>query len=284
MVQSWEHDPQLFRFLRKRVLRIVPGYLVAALLSTAVVGLIAPGVPNFFHQLDAKFWETILLLSSPLTPPVLPGQPYALVNGSLWTITYEFRCYLLVAAFGVSGLLRRPLYWLAATVFFGTAAVVPAVQSHLAWQNHHVILGEPGQTFRFMTIYFIGGCFHLFRKGIRFRPLLALAAITAIVVARFSPQFFELGLIVCGGYLMFYLTELPLGRAMHLKSFPDISYGIYLYGWPVEILWIWYFHGSPWVTFAASVLICSGLGWLSWHFIERPMLKLGRRSVPLPPA
>lgn len=103
MVQSWEHDPQLFRFLRKRVLRIVPGYLVAALLSTVVVGLLAPGVPYFFHQLDAKFWETILLLSSPLTPPVLPGRPYALVNGSLWTITYEFRCYLLVAAFGVCG-------------------------------------------------------------------------------------------------------------------------------------------------------------------------------------
>jgi peptidoglycan/LPS O-acetylase OafA/YrhL len=64
-----------------------------------------------------------------------------------------------------------------------------------------------------------------------------------------------------------------------MSRFPDISYGIYLYGWPVESLWIWFHRGSPWIAFAASTVICFGLGWLSWHFIERPALTLKRNAT-----
>jgi len=70
-----------------------------------------------------------------------------------------------------------------------------------------------------------------------------------------------------------------------MSRFPDISYGIYLYGWPVESLWIWFHRGSPWIAFAASTVICFGLGWLSWHFIERPAFTLKRKATaPLPVA
>ena len=40
IVQSWLGDPEFLNFLRKRVLRIVPGYLVAVVVSTAAVGLL----------------------------------------------------------------------------------------------------------------------------------------------------------------------------------------------------------------------------------------------------
>src|SRR5271170_1260907 len=43
IVQSWLGDPEFLNFLRKRILRIVPGYLVAVVLSTLAVGLLAPG-------------------------------------------------------------------------------------------------------------------------------------------------------------------------------------------------------------------------------------------------
>jgi peptidoglycan/LPS O-acetylase OafA/YrhL len=42
IVKSWQYDPEPINYLRKRVLRIVPGYLVAVFLSTVVVGLLAP--------------------------------------------------------------------------------------------------------------------------------------------------------------------------------------------------------------------------------------------------
>jgi peptidoglycan/LPS O-acetylase OafA/YrhL len=274
IVKSWDRNPSLANFLKNRVLRIVPGYLVAAILSTLVVGILAPGISHFFLHFGQPFLVTTTLLSSPITPPVLPGSYYPLVNGSLWTITYEFRCYLLVAILGICGLIRKPIYWLIVTVLFAIAFVVPSVNAQLIWPKHHVLFGDPSQVFRLLSAYFVGGCFYLFRDHIPFRRGLALLALCLILIAsRLSPILFEMGIMSCGGYVMFYAARFVQVPSV-FRKIPDISYGIYLYGWPVEALWIWYRHGSPWVAFVASTAVCLLLGSLSWHFIESPMLKL----------
>ena len=281
IVQSWESDPEFLNFLRKRLLRIVPGYLVAVALSTLAVGLLAPGIPNFFSHFDFHFFSTVALLYSPATPPVLPGLPDPLVNGPMWTISYEFRCYLLVGLFGVAGILRRRVAWLLIAIGLLGAMTSTWLPNHL-WHEHFTVFGDPEQLPRLFGAFFVGGLFWLFRERMPFRPTFALTAAAIVCASAFSARLFELALIVFGGYLMFYFTQQKTQqKRRHL--FPDISYGVYLYGWPVESLWIWYVHGSPWVTFVASALICFGLGWLSWHFVERPMLKLKRRSsAPLP--
>src|SRR5580658_8116916 len=133
IVQSWLANPELLNFLRKRVLRIVPGYLVAVVLSTLAVGLLAPGVPRFFASLDGHFFRSIVLLSSPVTPPVFPGHPYALVNGAMFTIGYEFRCYLLVALLGLCGSFRRPIFVLIATLLLLVSLVDTAPLGQLHW-------------------------------------------------------------------------------------------------------------------------------------------------------
>jgi peptidoglycan/LPS O-acetylase OafA/YrhL len=91
-------------------------------------------------------------------------------------------------------------------------------------------------------------------------------------------------MVLCAGYLMFYLGQMRLTWLSGMARLPDISYGIYLYGWPVESLWIWFSRGSPWVAFFGSTAICFALGWLSWHFVERPALSLKRRPFAPSPA
>jgi peptidoglycan/LPS O-acetylase OafA/YrhL len=281
IVQSWLGDPEFFNFLRKRVLRIVPGYLVAVVLSTVVVGLLAPGVPHFFRGLDVQFIKSIALLSSPATPPVLPGHPYAMVNGAMYTIGYEFRCYLLVALLGLCGLLRRPNLMLLMTTLLLSSLLYPAPFERMHRPRHmEAIMGQPGLFFRLTAVYLVGCCFYLFRDRITFRPMFAVAAtVTMAVFFVFAPARAELGMVLCGGYLMFYLGQMHLPWLSGMSRFPDISYGIYLYGWPVESLWIWFQRGSPWIAFFGSTIICFGLGWLSWHFIERPALTLKRKAT-----
>ena len=107
IARSWLGTPRLLDFLQKRLLRIVPGYAVAVLVSVVAVGLAAPGSAHFFRDLfSGHFVTSVLLLSAPLTPPVFPRLVTAGVNGSLWTIAYEFRCYLMVALLGATGVLR----------------------------------------------------------------------------------------------------------------------------------------------------------------------------------
>lgn len=284
IVKSWIQNPEFLNFILKRILRIVPGYLVAVFLSISIVGLLAPGVPHFFSSYGLRSLKSILLLSTPSTPPVFPGLRFQEVNNSLWTIAYEFRCYLIVAAFGVLGLLRRRLIWLLSTVLFLSAFIVDGfvIFKHFS-PSLEALIGEPTHICRLSAAFFVGGCFYIFREQIKFRPMFAIAVAVALILGAINPKTFEPGLVLFGGYLMFYFAQLPSKSAARSWHFPDISYGIYLYGWPVESLWIWYSHGSPWVTFLASTVICCGLGWLSWHLVERPMLRLKRKSsVALP--
>jgi peptidoglycan/LPS O-acetylase OafA/YrhL len=287
IVQSWLGDPDLLNYLRKRALRILPGYLVAVALGTLAVGLLAPGVSHFFSGLDIHFVKSVALLSSPATPPVFPGQAYPTVNGAMYTIGYEFRCYLLVALLGLCGLLRRPFVMLATTALLLSSLFYAGPFQRMHWPRHvESLAGEPRIAFRLTAIYLVGVCFYLLRTRIVFRRAFAGSTL-AIMVGSFvlSPAQAEFALVLCGGYLMSYLGQMRLRWLSGMSKLPDISYGVYLYGWPVEALWIWFHKGSPWIAFLFATLICYVLGWLSWHFIERPALTLKRRATaPLPAA
>lgn len=286
IAKSWNHDPELLNFFRKRVLRIVPGYLVAVILSTIAVGLLAPGVPYFFSHFNLRFPYSVVLLGAPNTPPVLPGAYYSLSNGALWTINYEFRCYLLIAAAGILGLFRWPAIWLGLTAILLIGMSMPGMTDQIPWSIHlTAALGTPTQNFRMIAAYFVGVCFYLFEKRIAFRPQYAVfAGLLFVLVDVFATRFLETALVLAGAYLMFYVGQSATGKTLHFRRLPDISYGIYVYGWPVEALWIWFHHGSPWVTFIAALAITIPLGWLSWHFVERPMLSFKKRSSSALPA
>ncbi len=283
IVRSWLSDPSLVSFLRKRILRIVPGYLVAALVSIVAIGILAPAAPHFFANYELKDLKSILLLSVPATPPVLPGIATPVVNGSLWSIGYEFRCYLLVALFGMCGLFRRRWLWLVALAIFAALAIHPVEHPGTLWRLLYAAFGEPHRIYPLVAVYLVGGAFWLFRSHIRFRPSYAAIAAVLLLLGIFHDATARVALVVCGGYLLFYFGELKRPPVWP-HPFPDISYGIYLYGWPIEALFVVFFHHpSPWITFAAGAVLAPVCGWLSWHFVERPMLSLKRHSAPLPP-
>jgi peptidoglycan/LPS O-acetylase OafA/YrhL len=287
IVQSWQHDPELLNYLRKRVLRIVPGYLVAALGSTVVVGLLVPGVPGFFKKLGLRYLASLILLSYPLTPLVFPGTTFKLVNGALWTIAYEFRCYILVAVLGACGLLRRRTLWLGLTVALLIAMTYPPLKlTHPPPARLELLFGRAYDDCRLTAAFLTGGCFFLFRDRVKFRLSIAcVAAGLFIFIDILEPSAIEAAVTLCGSYLLFYFGSEYSHGLSWMRKVPDISYGIYLYGWPALGLLVWYVHAIPLVLFGLSVLICVALGWLSWHFVERPMLKLKRRATaPLPAA
>jgi peptidoglycan/LPS O-acetylase OafA/YrhL len=275
IVQSWLRKPSALDFAIKRLLRIAPGYAAVIVLSTIVVGIAAPGVSNFFSHLGFRFLRSTLFIFRMSLPPVFPGNPYPVLNGSLWTILYEFRCYMVVLAAGVLGILR-PRLWLVATVTLLAFLIVPAMTKHLPWpSSFYSVLGDPTELLRLASIFFVGGCFFLFRERIPFRPALAIVALCGLLAIRFSlPVEMEAAFVLLGGYLLFYFGAKPSAALAWMSRVPDISYGIYLYGWPVESYLIWRFHSFPWLIFLESTVICFGLGWLSWTFVESPAMKL----------
>lgn len=272
-------------YLWKRVLRIYPAYLLCCLLSILVV---APLGGTDLGALSPADWlrtfYRMMLLKLPDIPGVFHGLPYPTLNGSMWTISYEFRCYLLAALFGLLGFYARPRLFTALTagvIALQLAAVLTPVGRALAHLPGPVLalFGDPASMLRLLAAFMVGTCFWLLQPRLSGRA----AAVCAILAlgALFVPTLADVGLITAGAYAMFWVAlELPSKFLRTLNAKDDISYGVYLYAWPIGALLIWYWRSIPpgllmLLTFAAA----AACGWLSWRYVEKPSLALKR--VPL---
>jgi peptidoglycan/LPS O-acetylase OafA/YrhL len=279
ILQSWLVQPAPGIFLRKRLLRIVPAYLVAALLCAFVVGpLGAAPAPYFAGIWWGGLLKSLLWLDTPATPPTFIGSHYPSVNGAMWTIHYEFLCYLMVLALGWSGLLRRRhAVAVVAAVFI--AAWMAARAGGLAWAGAHI--EEEGLLIaRFGSFFFMGGLYLRYRLSARAaqsRPRLALAGLLACLLFSASA---ELGLLVPGAWLLFFAAFYDTRALDRLRHLPDLSYGVYLYGWPLGKLLLCYLPAlSPLPLMLLTAVLACGCGLLSWTWIERPALALKQRGA-----
>ncbi|MES2723644.1 MAG: hypothetical protein V4656_10885, partial [Pseudomonadota bacterium] len=103
--------------------------VTALVLGAAVTTL---PLAEYFRRPDVWLYVLRNALLYPVTydlPGVFDGNPLPQVNPSLWTLRFEFSCYLALAALGVLGLLRRgvlaALAMALAAVAFGLSVLRP---------------------------------------------------------------------------------------------------------------------------------------------------------------
>ena len=278
ILQSWERSPKLQAFLKKRMLRIYPAFIVAGIICAFVVGPLA-GATDYFADYFAQFklfefFKLFVLLQPPNVPPVFSGQPYPLLNGSMWTVSYEFRCYLMVALIGICGLLSWRI-WLAFSSLALVMALSPDSVSYIEKFSWFVVGEQPAAFIRFVCFFLAGGCFYLFRNRIEYSSRWVLIMTPILLLSLFNITTAQLFLPTIGAYILFWSAFTPAPMLQRFGTYPDISYGVYLYGWPVQNLLVRYLPSiSPWLLFIMSCAICFVCGLLSWHLIEKPCLKL----------
>ena len=286
IVQSWHRDPRLLDFFKKRVLRIYPAFIVATLVSLFIFGPLGThDAKGYFANLHLKgVVRRAILLCTPPDDLVFTGLHYPSLNGAMWTISTEFRCYLLVPLLGLFGFIKSRLGWLLFTVavvaYFLRSPKFPcAFMTGLVWGN---VLPELPQFLPYLLSYFcVGGCFYLFRKEVRFRTAWALIILPIVIVGLQYQRCSQIVLLTGGAYLLFWFAFLHVPALDFFKTHSDVSYGTYLYGWPIQNLLIWYIpHISPWVVFYITLLTSLSIGWLSWHLVELPFLRLKPKHNP----
>ena len=282
IARSWTQTPQVGTYLKKRLLRIYPGFIVAFAFCILILGLLASSSPDYFGQLHPKnLVLRALLLQEPAAPAVFRGQLYPVLNGAMWTIAYEFRCYLLVLFLGLLGFTRRKYLWLAATLLLMAIYPWRPEAGSFDFAQSFYILGRPGPLIRLTMIFMAGGCFYLFAHRIHFRAATALLCAPLLVAAMiWSNRFAELAVAALGGYLLFWFAFLEIPQLDRFKRAPDISYGLYLYGWPAQkLVLLLYPVITPLPLFVLALPIAAVLGYVSWQIIEKPALQLKRRSA-----
>ena len=254
------------RFAVHRMLRIGPALVVALLFTRAL----RYGVGDF--------------AANPI--------PH-IMNGVIWTIPWEAVCYVLAAAAGVLGILNPERF----NVFLATVLVFAFADAHWGSESYLVLMP--------LMLLFAGGAFlAIYEPRINVRRLALAAAVAAALVHSERSLHLVQGLVDWvpwsyppgGGFLTLHtclhlfavpVLALWLGHyappVFALRS--DLSYGAYLYGWPVQQTLVAGFLAAGWklsplVLFVLALAGTLLLAWASWVVIERPALRLKNLDLP----
>lgn len=274
-------------YLLKRVARIYPAFILASLVCLVVVaplsGAAFSGTP--LHTAVSSLGR-MAILARPVAEHPFAGQHYSDresgLNGAMWTIQYEFACYLMVVGLGAAGLLKRR--WPVPVLALGLLVLGTAAADRLpAWLSHtRLFPGPPDQLILLPAIFLAGASYRLYRHEIRFTPLLTGVAAVAFAAALFSWWTVWLGYAVFGSYCIFAVARAGAGtRVGRINDRTDISYGIYLYASPTIQLLVRYVGGQSLVLVGVLTWAIAALaGWLSWRLVEKPVLALVRDRQP----
>jgi peptidoglycan/LPS O-acetylase OafA/YrhL len=197
--------------------------LISALVIGPIVTTLPPAAYFQRGQVYSYVSNTLLNLTVHQLPDVLPvDNPVGLeINGSLWTLRYEFMMYLMVMGLGMLRLLELPVLLL--VLVLGLA-------------YHHLDALGFLDSFGWLLAFFaMGMVLYKLRDSRLLDGRLALLALlgmaASIPIRQFIPLF-----PIFGGYLAIYLAlerRLPIIPATY---FGDLSYGLYIYGWPTAAM------------------------------------------------
>jgi peptidoglycan/LPS O-acetylase OafA/YrhL len=273
VTQSFEQTRSPLRYLMKRVLRIFPAYLVCLVLTAFVLGPIVTtlSLGDYLHRPEPYrylFYNSFFDIRVHELPGVMfVDNPVGLeVNGSLWSLGCEFDMYLMVLVLGLLRLIRWPV----------CVALLALGMACIAFPDTLGALGGWGWTLSFFAI---GMVLYKLRDTRIFNGWLALLAFAGLALSIPLKQFILL-FPLCGCYLALYIALHPKLPVIRATRFGDLSYGLYIFGWPSEQIAIWLLHGHAtwWQVFILATVLAGGLAFLSWHLVEKRALRLKPRN------
>ena len=255
-------------YLISRILRIFPALIVCVLVSVFILGplLSTLSVNDYFSH--SKTWNYLgnalgILRMEWVLPGVFTENARPSANGSLWTLTVEIRCYLLLGALTFLGF--------RANKFIGNMLIFTLLAVGILSFDSIPLLGvipkwsRPALYFGIGVLLYLNRGQRAFRLSdrppcLRFRFFIVWRTLVSI---RFSPRTDLSHFLSCLQYEAFE------DRCCCWRHFLRI----YIYAWPVQQIVAQSFPTqTPYFNMVAASLIVVPLAWLSWHGIEKRML------------
>jgi peptidoglycan/LPS O-acetylase OafA/YrhL len=282
LAAGWESPQTEREYWAKRALRILPALVVSAPIIAFVLGpLVTDLSSGRYFGAGATYGyvvkQSLLDTFSSHLPGVFAHNPYATtVDGSLWTIPVEVCCYGALVLAVRLGALRRPRILLTVLGAVALAMVVGAPTDRPALRN----IGTADEllvALRACGAFATGVALWVARDQVPRSPVL-LALAFALVVVPLPSGVHSAAAIVAVPYLVVVLGSAAPGRLRALTSRGDVTYGVYVYSFPIQQTLA---HGIPGIGPAAMLALSFPLSWLvglvSWRVVERPAIALRRR-------
>ncbi|HEY6940404.1 acyltransferase [Dokdonella sp.] len=271
---SWLRRHSLPAFVWARALRLLPAYAVCMLLCAFVLGAAFTELPlrDYLAHPDTRGYVRANLGLDRLQwdlPGVFAHNPRrSTVNGSIWTLPIEVRMYLCVALLGGIGLLARRA-WASAAI---------AALLLLGWFAPGVnpLLSIPGSA-RLAAMFALGASCYLHRDRIPVHGIGVVALAAACWCLRDTPAYPVAFALAETAFVFWFAYRVP---ASGFDRLGDYSYGLYLWGFPMQqVVAASWPAATPVANGLVALVPTTLLAVLSWHALEKPALRL-KRGLP----
>lgn len=272
---SWFNSASLRKFLWKRACRIYPAFAVVLLITIAILiplNMANPRVLLNGHELWRMIWGTISLKGYE-HPATFPNNSVHAVNGSLWSIRFEVWCYVGVAALGVFGLLRRRVVLGLFVLSLPIAFVFNYFNLHPGGKFLGWIFGSPHDWSRMLPFFLSGMVAYFNREKLSCDWRLAVLALLALIAGSQVKHAYSVLLPTAGAMLIYWAAFSPSIRMHRWGEHGDFSYGLYLWGYPIQQIMVSMMGSvSPLVLCAYALPTAVLAGMISWHVVEKRFL------------
>jgi len=275
IAESWNKDPNLFRFFVRRLLRIFPALIVCTLLTVFIFGPLVTDVSlveYFSHRYTYGYLRNIVLYISFYLPGVFTHNvlPNA-VNGSLWSLPVEFLMYVMVSLLGIIAGMTR----LSSLVILCIWIFIDLAWAERTAEMYVVYACDMRQVFMVGTYFWCGVVYLTFDLK---RYLSLYGSMLACVI-----------LLLCSGHAMLlhilswillpYIVlsigfAKSLGISKMITRYGDFSYGIYIYACPIQQL-VAMIKPDHFGLYLLLCGICTTFcAVISWYLVEKPAMSL----------
>ena len=268
-------------FIAARCLRIFPALLIMLVITVFIMGplITNDSLMDYFGRKTFGYFLRCFTLVDGVAyqlPGIFLSNPYKMaVNGSLWSMTLEGRCYIvLILAWIASSVLSNYINRL-----FLILAIAAGFVFYIYLQILHASNAASVPVVMPLLMFSIGVVAWQLRNDIFFTWssfLLVLAAM--LVVPIYSIKLFYVGFPFALAYIVLFFAYVPTGVIRKYNKMGDYSYGIYLYAFPIQQLLAMKWVGinvEQMIFFSFVVTLFFSV--MSWHLVERNAL--GVKSV-----
>lgn len=267
LATSWDRRPHAVPFLIRRCMRIFPALIVVVTVTIIAIGPIATVLPSGQYWGSAETWQYLFntaLFAQYELPGVFETNPTTAVNGSLWSLGVEFCCYVMLVVTALLGLRAKLAIRLLLVAIVATGVLTGT-------------LAGPVRTTAIAVVFFVLGSL-LGRGGTLAQWPVWPALIGLIVIAPLQGWIGVLLAWIVVTYAVVAIGSRRSRLASVVRKSGDPSYGMYLWGFPVQQILVATVGVQPVLVSVAIVLpIAVVLGYVSWWLIERPSIRLGAK-------
>ncbi|UOQ59913.1 acyltransferase [Leucobacter rhizosphaerae] len=273
---SWVRHPHLGHFLRARLRRLMPSLAVVVAASALILGPILSWLPAsdyFSHPTTWAYFSNLVFQPSYFLPGVFEDNPYPnAVNGSIWSLPPQALTYALIPiVFLMKARGWRIAGWAALLAFAVWDNLNGTFEQTVVWGSN------VSQALIVIGFFAAGALIRELRVPLRLSVTAVLVVLLIIGMALLpGANYLLMCLVIPYGIITISLQSWPGLRAVN--RFPDISYGVFLVGFPVQQTVIATLPDiNPYLSIGLTVVVSTVLALFLELCVDRPIVRAAAR-------